>query len=298
MSTVSVILMSYNHQKYIRECINSILTQQTKHTIELVWYDDCSTDDTVKIGTAILDPLPIEKKYIFPINNRKSYKIPRWLSILEQCSGDYICFIEGDDFWISKTKVENQIRLLKHSQSNICFGPAVIVGPDSKPTGNCMAFHGKKLGVFPPQAVIDGDGGFMATASICFKSNVLKLLPDWFFGYLPVGDYPLQVVSSMEAGAIYYPEFTTAYRRGDPNSWTAIYESSPDPETRVEFVLEYLDLVVSMAQSKQLAVFSFDKIFRKYEREALSLVKQLSSEIYAKQISVAKLKMLEVSNKK
>lgn len=295
MSTVSVVLVSYNHQKYISECINSILAQQTEHTIELVWYDDCSTDDTVKIGSSILDPLPIEKKYIFPINNRKSYKIARWLSILEQCSGDYICFIEGDDFWISKTKIENQIRLLQRSQSNICFGPAVIVDPDSKPTGKCMAFHGKTLGVFPPQAVVDGDGGFMATASICIKSSVLKFFPDWFFGYLPVGDYPLQVVSSMEAGAIYYPEFTTAYRRGDLNSWTAIYESNPDPVTRVGFVLEYLDLIVSMAQSERLAVISFDKIFRKYEKEAMCLAEQLNSEIYTQQINVAKLKMLEIT---
>jgi glycosyltransferase involved in cell wall biosynthesis len=297
MPTVSVVLMSYNHQKYISECIYSIVAQQTKHTIELVWYDDCSTDDTVKIGTSILDPLPIEKKYIFPVNNRMSYKIFQWLSILEQCTGDYICFIEGDDFWIAKTKIENQIRLLQRSQSNICFGPSVVVDPDSKPTGKCMAFHGKKLGLFPPQAVIDGDGGFMATASICIKRSALQFFPNWFFGYLPVGDYPLQVLGSMEAGAIYYPEFTTAYRRGDPNSWTTVYETNPDPATRVGFILEYLDLILSMAQSKQLAVFSFEKIFRKYEKEAFCLAKQLSSEIYTQQISVAKLKMLQVSTK-
>jgi len=298
MSTVSVILVSYNHQEYISESIHSILSQQTEHDIELVWYDDCSTDDTVKIGTSILDKSSIEKKYIFPINNRKSYKIARWLSILEQCSGDYICTIEGDDFWISKNKIENQIRLLQSSQSNICFGPAVIVDPDSKPTGKCIAFHGEKLGIFPTQAVVDGDGGFMASASICIKSSVLQSLPDWFFGYVPVGDYPLQVLSSAKAGAIYYPEFTSAYRRGDPNSWTTINESSPDPVKRVEFVLEYLDLIVSMAKSKQLAGFSFDKIFKKYEKEAAHLAAQLNSEIYTQQISVAKLKMLDILDKK
>ena len=127
---------------------------------------------------------------------------------------------------------------------------------------------------------------------------MLQSLPDWFFGYVPVGDYPLQVLSSARAGAIYYPEFTSAYRRGDPNSWTNINESSPDPVKRVEFVLEYLDLIVSMAKSKQLAVFSFDKIFKKYEKEAAHLAAQLNSEIYTQQISVAKLKMLEVLAKK
>lgn len=298
MSTVSVILMSYNHQKYISDCIHSILVQQTEHDIELVWYDDCSTDDTVKIGTTILDPLPIKKRYIFPMNNRKSYKIPRFLSIFEQCSGDYICIVEGDDFWISETKIENQIRLLKSSHSNICFGPAVIVDIDSKPTGNYIAFHGNKLGIVPPQAVVDGDGGLMATGSICIKSSILKFFPDWFFGYLPVGDYPLQVLSSIEVGAIYDPEFTVAYRRGDPNSWTAVYEEDPDPVKRMEFVLEFLDLIVLMAQSDQLADLSFDMIFRKYEKEASCLAVQLNSEIHTQQISVVKLKMLEISAKK
>lgn len=103
---VSIIMPSYNTGKYIGKSIESVLNQ-TYQNWELIIVDDCSTDNTDKIVTAINDT---RIKYIK--NTCNSGAAISRNRALREAKGRWIAFLDSDDLWMPK-KLEKQIRFMK-----------------------------------------------------------------------------------------------------------------------------------------------------------------------------------------
>ena len=254
--------------KYIEKCIEGIVQQIGNHDLELIWYDDRSIDATVERGRAKLSQTNIIQKLIRPKTNRFSKKIATRIDRYEQCSGDYICLLEGDDFWINAEKIQMQIEAIEQTGCEICFSTAAIVDQDQKFLPELLADHGDKITVFSPQQIVDGDGGFMPTGSIVVKRSALERLPNWYFGYLPAGDYPLQVICGAQTGAVYLPQRTLAYRK-HPEQWSAEYERNPTSSKRTIFLLEFIESLVKLAGENQLQHLDFRNIIHKYYEQLM-----------------------------
>lgn len=242
MIDASIIVVSYNHEKYIKQCLSSILAQQTNKKIEIIWYDDCSTDETIRNGEEVLKGSKFEIIRLHAINNRKQKKIPFRLDIIEQCRGRFIFHTDGDDFWIDPKKIDIQIDALDRNPNiNVCFTPAFIFDDvDPKPAG-LLGAHSNNECIFSTSNVIEGDGGFMPTNSLCIRRNFYDSAPDWFYEYLPVGDYPMQVIAAHPNGALYLPNITSGYRKNVNGSWTTtIYNI---PKNRLIFEVSFLETI-------------------------------------------------------
>lgn len=270
--------------------------QKTDKNIELVWYDDSSTDGTVEKGLSVLEGSSISVKPLLMENNRKRFKIPNLLSRLEQCSGDYIFFIEGDDFWVSRSKIQDQVALLEESGCDIAFNPSIVVNAEHVSQNRLVGFRGPDVKKFNSQEVIDGDGDFMSTPSLCIKRSVINNFPDWFFEYMPINDYPLQVLCSVDNGAIYCPNVMSAYTRFSPNSWSKKFGKEAFAKTRLGFLVEMLDLLSSMSSTQSLAHLTFDRIFRKYYLEALSYLNKNDFLVEKKEIELSFIKYTQARN--
>ena len=121
---VSVVVPTYNHEKYIEQCINSILTQKGNLEIEIIVGDDFSTDGT----TVILDRL--YKKGI--INLIKSKKNKGLLNNMRECfnlaSGKYIAICEGDDYWTNPWRLNKFVDILeKNTDCSGAFNSIVLL---------------------------------------------------------------------------------------------------------------------------------------------------------------------------
>ena len=103
---VSVIIPTFNCEKYIQRTINSILNQ-TYQNFELIIVDDCSTDKTFKILKDIQSKNPSIVKLYQTKKNSGTASTPRNLG-LKYCNGELICFVDGDDSW-NKKKLEYQV---------------------------------------------------------------------------------------------------------------------------------------------------------------------------------------------
>ena len=264
MTSVTVSLLTFNHEKYIEECIDSVLRQRGDFDIDVVWYDDCSGDRTREIGIAMLEQSGINSTLVHPKNNRRSRRVPIHLERFEPCLGDYICLLEGDDFWQSDTKLETQIEALKQSNCDICFSSAEIVDAASVPVGEKIAEHDRNSTTYSPQQVVDGDGGFMPTPAVMFKGEVLQRIPPWYFAYCGGGaDYALQVIGSYITGGVYIPETTAAYRRHSLQ-WSEEFERNPTPEKRVTFLFEFLTLLFEMSNEPKFSHLNFENIINNY----------------------------------
>ena len=96
---VSVALLTYMHESYIKQCIDSIISQQTKFKFEIVIGVDFSCDNTLLICKEY------EKEYSFIKVLEQSKNIggcDNLFNIISNCVGKYISLVEGDDFWTAK----------------------------------------------------------------------------------------------------------------------------------------------------------------------------------------------------
>jgi glycosyltransferase involved in cell wall biosynthesis len=123
---VSVLMITYNHEKFIAQAIDSILMQQVNFEYEIVIGEDCSTDDTREIIIEYQNKHPEKIKTIL---NDKNLGVSRnFVQTYHACHGDYIAFLEGDDYWLDKFKLEKQILFLEENkQYSMCFTDARII---------------------------------------------------------------------------------------------------------------------------------------------------------------------------
>ena len=107
---LSVCMVSYNQEQYVRDALNSILMQKTDFAYEVIISDDCSKDRTVEIlnDYAVKYPnvrvITGEKNLGYPNNQRRS---------LEAATGKYIALCDSDDYWTDPYKLQKQVDYLE-----------------------------------------------------------------------------------------------------------------------------------------------------------------------------------------
>jgi len=241
----TIIVHTYNHAPYISLCFKSILEQTTSRHLQIVWHDDASTDDTVNVGEKELRDCPHEIVRIHRKMNRMQRRVPFYLDIFEQCLGEYLFFLDGDDCWADPDKVDLQIdAMIAYPEQKVCFTPAILASGNEMKAEGVVGRHFDRRAIIALDSVIRGDGGFMPTPSLCFRRQVFETAPPWLYGYICCGDYPLQVLASSQAGALYLPDLTCIYRTNLPGSWTTKIGTQLEP--RLTFEVELLELMLNL----------------------------------------------------
>jgi len=121
---ILVLIVAYNHEAYIKRCLESVLEQKTKYNINIICFDDCSTDRTLNILNNFQKQFP---KRIQVIKNRKNLGRGRF-SIIENSkkytqNSDYWTILNGDDSWLNEDRVEKQVDILENNSNFVgCCG--------------------------------------------------------------------------------------------------------------------------------------------------------------------------------
>lgn len=108
---LSILCITYNHEKYISKAINSFLEQEASFDFEIVIGEDCSTDKTLEI---ILEFQKIHPKIIKIIKSEKNVGVTEnFRRTLAACRGKYVALCEGDDYWDDPKKIQTQVSFLE-----------------------------------------------------------------------------------------------------------------------------------------------------------------------------------------
>lgn len=123
---VSIQCLAYNHEKYIRQCLDGIVSQKTDFPFEAIVHDDASTDSTAAIIREYAYKYPNIIKPIYEPENLFSKDVNKMRQIIcEQLRGNYIAFCECDDYWADSDKLQKQIDFLRsHPDYSMCFHSA------------------------------------------------------------------------------------------------------------------------------------------------------------------------------
>lgn len=105
----SIVLITYNHEKYIGKAIEGILIQKDCPEFEIILCDDHSTDNTVAVATNLLKSFSNVQIHAYEKNIGITKNYQRAFSL---CKGEYIFVLEGDDYWIDPHKMQRQEEFL------------------------------------------------------------------------------------------------------------------------------------------------------------------------------------------
>ena len=126
---VSIRCTVYNHELYLRDCLEGFVMQKTSFRFEAIVHDDASTDRSAAIIKEYAEKYPDIIKPIYETENQYSKHDGSLGRIMtEACRGKYIAFCEGDDYWIDPLKLQKQVDFLEYNTdysmshtNNICY---------------------------------------------------------------------------------------------------------------------------------------------------------------------------------
>ena len=121
---VSIRCTVYNHEKYLRQCLDGIVSQKTNFLFEAIVHDDASTDDSAQIIREYAQRYPNIIKPIYQKENQYSKDFSNVRRIItEKCTGEYMAWCEGDDYWLDKQKLQKQVDILDNNPNvGLVFG--------------------------------------------------------------------------------------------------------------------------------------------------------------------------------
>jgi len=231
---VSVIMITYGHEKYIEEAIKGVFLQKTNFPLELIISNDKSPDSTDEIVKNIIKYAPenISVKYIQHPENIGM--LPNLISTLKMAAGKYIAVCEGDDYWIDENKLQIQIDFLeKNEDFTLTFHNVFI--RNGKTLSTDLDYE-KRLNSKDIYTIDDlSKGNFIHTPSVVFRNMEIEF-PEWYYTSF-LGDYPLWSWLSKKGKIKYFPEKMAVYRE-NVGVWSG--KSQEEREFKTMLVLRNL----------------------------------------------------------
>ena len=249
---VSVICNTYNHEKYIKSALDGFVMQKTNFEYEVLIHDDASTDSTADIIREYEKKYPDIIKPIYQSENQYSKKVP--ISKTYQYSrakGKYIAICEGDDYWTDPFKLQKQFDMMEaHPEVDMCAHAAQL-----EKNGNLAEFvmPSKEDCLFTVEDVIYGGGGFVATASLFYRTALIQE-PQKFMEILFL-DYTLQISGSLHGGMLYLADCMSVYRVDTESSWSVSIGKNLQKR-----MTHYRRLICSMEQLNIDTEYKYQKV--------------------------------------
>ena len=220
---VSVLMITYGHEKYIEEAINGVLKQNCAFEVELIIADDCSPDDTEKIVNRISKTHPKANWIKYTKHNKNLGMMPNFIWTLKQCKGKFIAFCEGDDYWVDPLKLQKQVDFLEENKDvSMVYTNVSIYYQDSGQLESISIDQKNKI--FPFTDYIRNVSRIPTCTMVLRNYNVL---PQYFSHFLEFekADYILRFLLGDKGDFGFLKENTSVYRRhekGISSQWDII----------------------------------------------------------------------------
>jgi glycosyltransferase involved in cell wall biosynthesis len=241
MKLVSVWMITYNHEKFIKEAIESILSQKTSFGFEVVIGDDCSTDATPSI---ILDYQQKYPEIIRPFLYKKNIGIaPNLLKTMSECKSKYIALLEGDDYWTDDTKLQQQVDFLeKNPDFSVCFHDISVkyqeTGEIKKPKS------ARKKQISTTKDILRYN--YIPTCTVLFRNVTEGIFPEWI-STLSMADWPVHILNALNGKLYFLPRTMAVYRIHGSSGWSVNLSSIEGKEKTTKSKLRlFLQLADNM----------------------------------------------------
>ena len=242
--TVSVAMITYNHERSIAQAIESVLMQLTDFTVELIIGEDCSPDATRDIVREYAARFPA---VIRPLLHEHNIGIGHnVVKVLSACRGKYIAMLEGDDYWTDEHKIQLQVNFMeKEPGCVICHHRVLAIAESS----------GEVVYEYPPdkwrkyrveRVALLQNINFIQTCSALYRAIAIPSINEDLLN-LPLIDWAITILSLQNGWVGFLDRCMAVYRLHTGGTW----QNKPYEE-RCYYTLKMFDGVIkSMDQDNQ-----------------------------------------------
>jgi glycosyltransferase involved in cell wall biosynthesis len=213
---LSVAMITYNQERFIGQAIESVLGQKVSFDYEIVIGEDCSTDGTRGV---ILD---FQRRYperiVSILRERNVGAMRNFAETIAACRGQYLAFLEGDDYWTSVDKLQRQVDFLDaHPDRVLCCHRAKFLYE----TGSAEVDVHPHLAAGPYTIEDLLKMNFVMTCSTVLRRELIGPLPRWFFE-VKMGDWPLFALVARYGKIELMDEIMATYRVHPGGTWSSL----------------------------------------------------------------------------
>lgn len=231
---LSVLMLTYNQERYIDEAIRSVMSQKTDFPFELIIGNDASTDATGKVCRAWQERYP---QQIVLLDREQNLGLQQnFIQTYAHCQGTYVAICEGDDFWTDKYKLQKQADFLDaHPDYSTCFHRVVNYFEDNGTKS--LSNGGQKENT----DICDlAHHNYISNVSAIFRRNLFGPLPEWF-ARVSTYDYAVHLLNAQYGKIHYMSRPMAVYRQHGAAIWS---EAGMDKKLNIalqvrELLLDY-----------------------------------------------------------
>ncbi|HVB85412.1 MAG TPA: glycosyltransferase [Candidatus Dormibacteraeota bacterium] len=212
---LSVRIITYNHERFLAQALESILDQRVNFDYEIVVGEDCSTDGTRKILMDFYRRFP--DRIVPLLRNHNLGGARNFCDTLASCQGQYVAMLDGDDYWTSEDKLQQQVDFLdQHPDYALCCHRAQLL--DETDAG--------RAGVWPPLAAGSYSikellrENFVLPAATVYRRDSAGALPSWL-GTMEHADWGLFALIANHGKVFLMDEVMAVYRLHSGAAWSA-----------------------------------------------------------------------------
>jgi glycosyltransferase involved in cell wall biosynthesis len=214
---LSVLMITYNHENYIVEALNSVLRQQVDFEYEIVIGDDCSTDQTRNVLLEYENKYPEKIRLILHEKNIGMHA--NLESVFNGCLGEYIAVLEGDDYWVGTDKLQKQVNFMEANKDiSESFHKVTTIYQNGDKES-----HEFPLGLteiyFSLKDVVSQF--FIPTLSIMFRKSVIEKFPMIFY-QLANPDWLIHILCAEKGKVGFINEVMGVYRVHSGGVWSGL----------------------------------------------------------------------------
>lgn len=215
---VSVLMITYGHEKYIMQAIEGVLMQKCNFKIELIIANDCSPDNTCEVLKEIIRDHPRSSWIKYTRHGQNKGVQPNFIWAASQANAKYSAICEGDDYWTDPYKLQKQVDFMEENKNtSITCHNVERLDYATKKLNHIEYFKDNLF--LDNREIITAGGKITPTLSIVFRSEYLINAPDWVFNS-PIGDIPLMFYLMTKGKVYYFKNLMGVYRENLPGSWT------------------------------------------------------------------------------
>lgn len=269
---VSVCVQTYNHKKYISECLDGILMQRTSFPFEIVLGEDESSDGTREICIKYSEEYPDKfrlflrsRKDVIHINGNPTGRY-NMIENLKAAKGKYIALCEGDDYWTDSLKLQKQYDILEQEKNislvftnglvkyeNNDFKDHLIYRDEPYQEGQYPVFKIPKKYTTLADLV---KGNFIHTPGVMFKNWIADYgIPKYMYE-ATIGDWPLHLKTATMGDIYYLDDNTYSYRVHQSGVYSA--------KSRIEKIKMSLGQVMPLLRSSEFNSDEFRNLLKSY----------------------------------
>ena len=222
---VSVLVMTYNHERYITQALDSVLMQHTNFDWEVLVSEDCSTDRTREIVKGYAARHPGLLRLLLSEKNLHSNEVVA--RGIRAAAGEYLALLDGDDYWLTSEKLQTQVDFMdRHPETTVCFHQTIVHDDRAiRPDWYWTPPHQKEFSTLQDICM----DNFITLCSTMFRRRAIADPPEWYIAF-PITDWPLHILCAERGTIAYLPKAMSVYRYHEGGAYSGWTQSRKEDE--------------------------------------------------------------------